>query len=280
MHSILIGDIGSTKGQWAWLGKERQVIFETSGYNPAQQAPQEFASIIAALRRQCPEPPGHIYYYGSGALPGRLSEQVTDGLQAVFSGASVQCQSDLLGAAFALSVGEDGVIGILGTGSNSCQFDGGQIQRQIPSLGFPLGDEGSGADIGRACVRAFYYGLMPKEVHQTFLKSLPVDRSEFLDMYREHPAPNRFLASLAPLVDHHRDTSFMSILLHACFLDFVRLHIVPYNTRSRVHLVGGIAFTFRDILREILEAEGCVAGTIVRSPLPGLITYHQSIQYG
>jgi hypothetical protein len=279
MPTILIGDVGSTKGQWAWLGKDKQIIFETAGFNPSQHLSGEFTGIASVLHRECPEPPKHLYYYGSGVLPGILSDQLTDQLKGVFGDAEVLCQSDLLGAAYALSAGESSVVGILGTGSNSCFFDGTRIVRQIPSLGFPLGDEGSGADIGKACVRAYYYGLMPEEISRTFSTALPVERTDFLQLYREHPAPNRFLAALAPLIDHHRDTEFMSVLLRGCFQDYLRLHILPYGSAGAIHLVGGIAFTFRDILREILEAEGCVTGTILRSPLPGLITYHQSKQY-
>jgi len=279
-ESILIGDIGSTKGQWAWLSKEKQVIFETTGYNPVQHSRTAFDQFRPELTAKCPEPPGAVYYYGAGILPGMFQEQVAQDLQQIFPQAQITCKSDLIGAALAVSADKAGIVGIIGTGSNSCLFGGKKIIRQIPSLGFPLGDEGSGADLGRACVQAFYYGLMPPGVNETFAEVLPSDRGDFLIQYRQHPAQNQFLASLAPLIDHHKSSEFVSQMLQERFRSFVRLHILPYGTSVPVHLIGGIAYTFRDILRLVLKEAGLTAGTIVRSPLPGLLTFHHSIQHG
>jgi hypothetical protein len=156
----------------------------------------------------------------------------------------------MLAACRALSTGSPGIICILGTGSNSCVFDGNRIIQQIPSLGFPLGDEGSGADIGRACVRGFYYGLMPVEIRETFARVLPHDRAHFLSEYTMHPAKNAYLAGLVPLLKDHVDTPFVGTILHECFCTFTRLHVTPYGVSYPVHFVGSIAAVFQKALRK------------------------------
>ena len=168
------------------------------------------------------------------------------------------------------------MIGILGTGSNSCFFDGTRIAKQIPSLGFPLGDEGSGADIGKACVRAFYYDLMPSGIRDSFARVLPADRSVFLRQYLDHPAPNKFLAELVPVVIEHLQAPFIRGLLLECFRTFARLHLKPYRIEAPVHLSGGVAYACQELLRNVLLEEQFIPGSIVISPLPGLIKFHQA----
>ncbi|HLF65563.1 MAG TPA: BadF/BadG/BcrA/BcrD ATPase family protein [Saprospiraceae bacterium] len=278
MKTMLIGDIGSTKAQWAWLSRDREVTFETIGFNPVMHDPELLSEMLTQVQDRCRDDFTEMYYYGTGIISDTTRKQVIDTLRKVFGKVEISCESDMLGAARALSAGKEGVICILGTGSNSCLFDGKIITRQIPSLGFPLGDEGSGADIGKACVRAFYYGFMTDEVRTSFAEMLPDDRSFFLYQYHQHKTPNRFLAGLVPLVVKHLDSALIQAILEERFRTFTRLHVKPYQASFPVHFTGGVAHAFGDVLQDILRDEKLIPGTIVKSPLSGLIEFHQNNQ--
>jgi N-acetylglucosamine kinase-like BadF-type ATPase len=280
MKSILIGDIGSTKAEWALLSADRELIFDTAGFNPVQHDPLLLQDMLLSVLGNCPADSRiqEIYYYGSGIISVEIQEMVKQACRALFNDVDINCESDMLGAARALSPGKEGVICILGTGSNSCLFDGTQIIKQIPSLGFPLGDEGSGADIGKACVRAFYYGLMPQEIRAEFARALPADRSVYLAEFRKHNAPNRFLATLVPIVAAQLDSTFMQSMLHERFRTFARLHITPYQASCPVHFTGSVAYVFREFLEHTLREEKLIPGNIHQGPLAGLIEFHHNNQ--
>jgi len=277
MQGTLIGDIGSTKAQWAWLGSDREVTFHTIGYNPSQHRDEGLQTMLVSVRAQCPGTVSRMFYYGTGVVSANIREKITTACFQVFDQLVVTCESDMLAAARSLSPGQHGVICILGTGSNSCLFDGKKIIQQIPSLGFPLGDEGSGADIGKACVKAFYYGLMPEDIRAAFAQVLPTERAVFLDLFHKHPTPNRFLAELVPLVSRYTGSAFIKTLVLDCFTSFIRQHVLPYQIPAPVHVTGGIAYAFRELLVDILLAEKLTPGTVVKSPLAGLIEYHQKL---
>jgi N-acetylglucosamine kinase-like BadF-type ATPase len=275
MKTTLIGDIGSTKAQWALLKSEEQLTFETKGFNPVLHEESLLQEMWKTLRDDVPGDVDEIYYYGTGIISDASRRLIIEGCRKTFGKAEITCESDILGTAHAVSAGKEGIIAILGTGSNSCMFDGIHIVKQIPSLGFPLGDEGGGADIGKACVRAFYYGLMPDDVRASFESVLPANRELFLSQFRTHKAGNRFLAALVPVVAKHLNSQFIRSLLLERFRTFARLHLTPYPGNYPVHVVGGVAFVFQDLLINALEQENLQPGTIVKSPLPGLIAFHQ-----
>lgn len=278
MKGILIGDIGSTRAEWAWIAGDQKETFETPGFNPVLHKAELLNEMLSRVKDNCPGEVQRIHYYGTGIISDFTREEVISKWRLVFGDIRMTCESDMLGAALALSPEKEGIICILGTGSNSCLFDGKSITKQIPSLGFPLGDEGSGADIGKACVRAFYYGLMPESIRTAFQQILPDDRARFLMQYREHPAPNRLLAGLAPTMTKHLDSPFVHDLLADRFRTFARLHVAPYQASCPVHFAGSIAFGFREILEDTIRKEHLIPGKIVKSPIAGLVEYHQNNQ--
>lgn len=274
--NTLIGDVGSTKGHWAYLSQDGQFTFETTGFNPVQHQTTLISEMLSAVKRQCPDQIHAVHYYGAGVISEATRQLISSACESTLKAEHITCESDMLAAARALTPDAPGVVCILGTGSNSCVFDGEKITTQIPSLGFPLGDEGSGADIGKACVRAFYYGILPAEVHEAFATLLPANRSVFLDHFRTNEAGNRYLAMLVPIAARFKDTGVMRGILLDCFCTFARLHIAPYNIAGPVHFSGGVAFAFKELLGETLKAEHLIAGTIIKSPLSRLIEFHQN----
>ncbi len=278
MKTLLIGDVGSTTAKWACISSDREGTFETIGFNPLQHDPALLNQMLASVLQHSPDLISEIHYYGTGIASDAARKLVTQGFQDHFKDADVKCESDILGAARALSPGKEGVVCILGTGSNSCLFDGRRIVKQIPSLGFPLGDEGSGADIGKACVRGFYYGLMPQEVRETFAQVLPENRSAFLQQFREHKTANKFLAELVPHVALHLNSEYIQSMLLDRFRTFARLHITPYDASCPVHFTGSVAYVFRDLLMHTLREENLIHGIISKSPLTGLIEFHKNTQ--
>lgn len=231
------------------------------------------------VRAQCPGAPAAIHYYGTGVVSESIASTIHAQAKSTFGDVRLTCESDLLAAARALSAGTPGIICILGTGSNSCVFDGKKVTAQIPSLGFPLGDEGSGADIGRSCVRAFYYGTMPQEIREDFARILPGDRAVFLSQMKSDPAPNTTLAGLVKTLSEHRTSAFTSELLEDSFRTFVRFHILPYAVDLPVHVTGGIGHVFGDIFADVLREHKLRKGTFSPTPLAGLIAYHQKDNY-
>ena len=278
MSGFLIGDIGSTKGCWSWLSGQDVQIFYTSGYNPVSQHSDVLEQMLREVERALPGPVSKGWYYGAGIIDEKTGLVVGSQMQEALQ-IEMQCFSDLLGAARGISSGEQSVVCILGTGSSSLLFDGRAVVDQIPGLGYPLGDEGSGSDIGRACVRGFYYRLMPPELMAAFASELPADRVEFLAALAADPAPGRTLAALVPVLLPFAESAFVSALLQDSFRTFARLRIRPYGTDYPVHSVGGIADTFKKIWHAVLAEEGLIPGKVMKDPMPGLIAFHQKNFY-
>ncbi len=278
MKTLLIGDVGATTGRWAEISGDLMRTFGTTGYNPSQHDSSVADAMLEEVTEHLTQSVDAVFYYGAGIVSEKISERTTRQLRAIFGNAEISCTNDMIGAARAISPGKPGIVCILGTGSNSCLFNGREIVRSIQTLGFPLGDEGSGADIGRELVRAYYYGLMPSEIHAELSQMLPADRIEFLERYQKLPAKNRFLAGLIPHVVIYHEHPWMENMLQDRFRTFVRFHVVPYDAQLPVHAVGGIAFAFQDILKKTIVEEHCIAGEVLKAPLEGLIAFHKNRQ--
>lgn len=276
MYPLLTGDIGSTGGHWAWLSQDREITFTTRGYNPLMHDETLLTQMLDEVESHLPGPVKQVVYYGTGIISDSVRAQITGSLHRRFGEMPVECQSDMLASARAVLQGAgESVVCILGTGSNSCLFDGSHILQQIPSLGFPLGDEGSGADIGRSMVRLYYYGMLPAGIHAEMSAILPADRRAFLELYRHHPAGNRFLAELVPIAAQHRHSSPIAQMLRECFRTFARLHVAPYGIDGPVHMTGGIASVFREEITEVLKEEALVPGVFLKNPISGIIAFHR-----
>jgi glucosamine kinase len=169
-----------------------------------------------------------------------------------------------------------GIAIILGTGSNSCYYDGENIVANNPSLGFILGDEGSGGYLGKKILQAFLYNEMPADLHESFKTRYPITKEEVLDNVYKKSMPNRYTATFSRFLQHHVRHPFAAQMIYDAFADFFDHHVLKYPEYKQVSVngTGSVAFYFSDILRAVAADKGCSIGTILESPIAGLTLYH------
>ena len=200
-------------------------------------------------------------------------------LQTVLPKATVEAHNDLLGAARAVCGQSPGIACILGTGANSCLYDGDDIVQNTPPLGYILGDEGSGAVLGRRFLNALYKGFMPDSVIADFQKDINMTMGEVITHVYRHPMANRFLASLSPFISSHLHEPTVRQLVIDSFRDFFRRNLVQYGRNDLpVGFVGSVAFHYEAQLKEAAASEGYTVGCILKSPINGLVTYHSKTE--
>lgn len=278
---ILIADSGSTKTDWVSIDLQtgtRQSV-QSAGINPFYQTTEE---IIPVLQSQVVPGFGaeiqEIHFYGAGCADERSSMPVTNALKHCFPTANVvEVASDMLGAARGLCGHEPGLACILGTGANNAFFDGNRITHSIGSLGFWLGDEGSGSFLGKTLVVHYLQNELPDDLHQSFIKEYPgLDRLTVLDHAYKKPYPNRYFASYSRFIAENRTHAFMQALLRDAFGLFVKKYVLRHANAAQypVHFTGSIAYYYQEILRTVLESNGLQPGRILKSPLEGLVDYH------
>ena len=280
----LIADSGSTKTDWALTGIDpspRRVPaatrFHTQGINPIHQSDNEIRQILhqELLPYLSTENVSHVYFYGSGVRPEKEAT-VAQLLREMFSCAEVvEAHSDLLGAARALCGHDCGIASILGTGANSCLYDGENVLLHTPALGYILGDEGSGAVLGKRFLHDLYCGLLSEDLKAEFEKKTKLTLPEVINRVYRQPLANRFLASLTEFIHDHLSDPDVEDLVRQSFIDFIRIYIAPYEHQYLpLSFVGSIAHYFTDQLSEAVESEEYTLGTILRNPIEGLVEYH------
>lgn len=279
MSQILIADSGSTKTDWALIeeGKIAQRIC-TTGINPYFVSEQQGAAILAdelKLERELHELT-HIYMYSAGAKAPANKKMLENILKGHFAGTDVSVACDMTGAARSTCHTEKGVVAILGTGSNSCYYDGSKIQKQRASLGYVLGDEGSGTFLGKKVLRYFFYDTFDGDLHEAFVNKYGNNLPEVLDSVYKQPFPNRYLASFTEFLGEHRGHFMIENILEDSFLAFFNANLLKYRESWKypIHFVGSVAYTFRDVLHNIAEQFGLNIGNIVKSPMDGLVAFH------
>lgn len=281
----LIADSGSTKTDWALLipamyGKPARITRITSqGISPIHQSDNEIQRILSSelLPHLSIENVSHVYFYGSGVRPEKEAPMAQVLREALSCAEVVEAHSDLLGAARALCGHNYGISSILGTGANSCLYDGNRIVEKTTALGYILGDEGSGAVLGKRFLHDLYSGLLSKEIKEDFETKMKMSLPQVIERVYRQPLANRFLASLATFIHEHIDDAGVEALVRQNFEDFLDVHVKPFG-RDYLPLsfVGSIAHYFADQLTEVVESEDYTMGTILQNPIEGLITYHQA----
>ena len=292
---FLIADSGSTKTDWAIVtGASQPVVLNTQGINPVHQSREEivrilreeFVSLMASnpevqkLRSSAiltPQFPLAVYFYGSGIRP-EMESLMTVLLRETFPQAqTIEAHSDLLGAARALCGRNEGIASILGPGANSCLYDGKDIIEHTPALGYILGDEGSGAVLGKRFIHDLYGGLLSDNIRVMFEKETKLNLAEIIKRVYRQPLANRFLASLSEFITNHLDEPEVRNVVVQNLIDFLRYHISPYHRQDLpVSFVGSIAWHYQDELREAADRLNYKLGTVLKTPLAGLIRYHQA----
>src|SRR5674476_1558345 len=275
---ILIADSGSTKTNWCLIKQNgEQQYFNTEGYNPYFV---DSAYIVNSITQNLPEgmsnsEVGKVYYYGAGCFPGK-DYILTDAIKAVFNQAKIFIELDLLAAARALLGTGSGFAAILGTGMNTCIYDGQKIAYNIDSLGYILGDEGSGAAIGKKLLSDYIREYMPKEINELFYETFHLDKEDIFDRLYGQPLANCFCADFSKFVSEHiRGIYFYDLVktsFHELFQNLVS-HYPNYKSYS-FNCVGTVGYTFKDILWEVTQEFGMQQGKILKSPIDGLVEYH------
>jgi N-acetylglucosamine kinase-like BadF-type ATPase len=273
----LIADSGSTKTTWCLMNRDKCIhTCSTSGINPFQLSVED---IVRVLETECTVPSvgiTKIWFYGAGCAFPDKNRIVADALSRHFGVSDIQINSDLLAAARSLCGNRAGIACIMGTGSNSCHYDGKEIIQNVSPLGYVLGDEGSGNAIGRKLLADVLKNQLPEEIRKTFFDTYPVTTGEILDNVYRKPFPNRYLAQYAKFVSANIAHPEMKALASNCFREFFSRNVMQYEAAQRlpIHFTGSVAFYFSDIIRTIVGEFGWTAGNIVREPMEGLIDYH------
>ena len=277
---ILIADSGSTKTDWCFVenGQPIQQI-STKGINPFFQSEEEISNEIATslLPQLKTNALDAVYFYGAGCgFPDKIAmvhRAITKHLQIK---REVEVNTDMLAVAHGLCQHEAGIACIMGTGSNSCYYDGKQIVSNVSPLGFILGDEGSGAVLGKLLVGDILKNQMTPELKEKFLKQFGLTPADIIDHVYRKPFPNRFLASLSPFLAQNIDEPCIHALVLGSFKSFLKRNVMQYENfrNSKVHFIGSVAFYYKTILAEAAQEMNIQLGTIIKSPMEGLIKYH------
>ena len=271
---MLIADSGSTKTDWCVILDNTPIKrIGTKGLNPFFQSEEEIQQELThSLLPQLPEGTiDSVYFYGAGCTPEKaptLRRAIADSLPIV---GNIKAYSDMLAAARGLCGREAGITCILGTGSNSCFYDGKEIVNHISPLGFILGDEGSGAVLGGDILK----NQLSPAIKEAFLKQFDLTVPEIIDRVYRQPFPNRFLASLSPFIAQHLEEPGIRQLVLGSFIAFLRRNVMQYDyTQYPAHFIGSVAHCYKEILQEAAQETGIRIGKILQSPMEGLIQYH------
>ena len=284
---ILIADSGSTKTDWAWI-ENGSIVHRvtTAGINPVHQTEEEIEKVVTQLFPR-KEDGGWskeiifnfqfsiLNFYGSGCIPEKkgVLEEV---LRKVFPEAEkIEVENDLLGAARAVCQHQEGLACILGTGSNSCYYDGNKIVENVPPLGYILGDEGSGAVLGKLFLNALFKGTLPVSMKEDFLQKSGLTYPEIIQRVYREPMANRFLASTSLYIYEHLDVPALRELVKDNFRDFFRKNIAKYQRPDlSIGAIGSIAYHYRELLQEVATEEGYTLCKVAKSPMEGLVAFH------
>ncbi|MDD5571184.1 MAG: ATPase [Bacteroidales bacterium] len=276
---ILIADSGSTKTNWSLIDKKNKTLYFSSiGLNPyficSSEIKKEIRKKIIPFVEQ--KKINKIFFYGAGCSDNKKCNIIKKALNELFPSSSVEINSDLLGAARALFGNKPGIAGILGTGSNCCYYDGKKIKQQITSLGFILGDEGSGACMGKKIIRAYLKNELPSAIKTNLEKKIHISTVKILDSIYNKSYPNRFLASFTPFISKNIDNPFIYNIVHSSLNGYFKNQVCTiYDFKNRTFsCIGSIAYVFKEIVSKTAKENKINLHKIIKNPMQGLIYFH------
>lgn len=280
---ILIADSGATKTDWLINNTNKSDIVKTEGINPFHQDENYIRKIIETdLLPQIEinngiekENISEIYFYGAGCLP-KPAEKIIKILQNIFTASKVYAYTDLMGAARALCGKGPGIACILGTGSNSCMYDGKDIIKNVSPLGYILGDEGSGAYIGKRFIADCLKGQLPGNIKNDFLINCGLTVEDILQKVYREPLANRFLASITPYIYNVRHEVTVKKFLCECFIDFFERNVMKYDTSLEISFTGSVSWFFQEEIKEAANQLNLRTGKFIKEPIWGLKEFHNN----
>ncbi len=277
--SLLIADSGSTKTDWCLLSadkKKRRYI--TQGINPFFRTEEECRDILSfELKINLKEADiDRVIFYGAGVKDSMRQTFMRKILKRHFGIKTVEAYSDMLGAARATSGFQKGMVCILGTGSNSCYYNGKKIVKQNPSLGYIVGDEGSGVYLGKRVLQYYFYKTFDDELQDAFRIKFGDDLNAILSNIYGAPNANRYLASFSVFLLEHKEHYMVQNIVEDAFIDFYQRHVLKYREswQCPVHFVGAVAYEFRSTIHSLHQQYGLETGAIIKSPIESLSNYH------
>jgi glucosamine kinase len=278
MSTILIADSGSTKAAWCLLdGKNKKSII-TQGISPYFLATEQIQGIVERelVSKMKGILPDEIFYYGTGCSNPQNIKSVKTALKNVFKKAKISVDHDLMGAAKALCGREKGVACILGTGSNSCYYNGKKIIKNSPGLGYILGDEGSGAHLGKKVIQYYLYNTFDPDLMDRFNAKYATNSIDILEAVYKGQLPNRYLAGFAGFLAENRGHFMIENIIEDSVNDFFFNHICKYKESwtMPIHFIGSVAYGFKDTLKEMCHSYELQLGKVLKNPMDGLIKYH------
>lgn len=277
---MLVADSGSTKCDWVLVNGSKKIAFETVGFNPVLHDATYFFENISANKElfAVAKEVKKLFFYCAGGSAEVHKNIAKEALSNIFSQAEIHVEHDLLASALATYDGHPGISCILGTGSNSCYFDGKNLSEATPSLGYILGDEASGSYFGKRLLRAYFYGKLPKALFEKIASKHHINKDEVIENTYRKPNANRYLASFMKIVVEFKEEDFFKAMVKKGFEEFIDLHVLSFKEAKSVpiHFIGSIAHIFEKELKESLEKSGLKLGRIIQKPIDGLVKYHEN----
>lgn len=279
MSPILIADSGSSKTEWCLLEGTKKKTISTQGLSPYFLSGAQITGVLTndLLPKIKNSAPAQVFFYGTGCSNPDNVKIVKQAIRSVFKGAAVSVDHDLMGAAKALCGNEKGIACILGTGANSGFFNGKKIVKNSPGLGFILGDEGSGAYLGKKVIQYYLYKTFDADLMDRFDAKFNTHASEILENVYKKPLPNKYLANYAMFLAENRGHFMIENIIEDGFNDFFFNHIYKYRESWTLPLnfTGSIAFGFKDVLKDLCDSYELQLGKVIKRPMDGLIKFHQ-----
>lgn len=276
---IFIADSGSTKADWTpVVNGAKGETYSTKGFNPNFWKSDE---IVEELQKEFVKDnpvadASKVVFYGSGCWDAKRKKTISDALEQIFPNADIEVQHDLLASARATCGDDPGIACILGTGSNSCLYDGIYEADNVTNLGYLAGDEGSGSHLGRMLIRTYFYREMPAELEKAFEKEVPGGKTEILDNLYQKEHPNLYLSRFTRFMNAYIDHPFIQDIAHQSFSEFIRRHVLKYEGHEtlNIHFVGSISHFFEPQLRKVMADFGLNMGQVIKAPIDNLVAYH------
>ena len=277
---IIVAESGSTKTDWRSISKDGSINqMRTEGINPYFSNGEVIQELISSqLIDFISEDKFTLYFYGAGCGTEQSKAVIAKAFSGVYPQAEINVEGDLLAAARGLCGEEAGIACILGTGANSGRYNGVIITDNLPSLGYVLGDEGSGAYLGKQLLTAFVRKELPDLIMERLERRYSLTREIIVEQVYRQPNPNRYLASFSKFIFQNIKEPYLYQMVYEAFSAFIKIAVLPYegSRNEKVHFTGGIAFYFSNILRQVANDHGVAVRNIVENPIAGLALYHQN----